>query len=194
MAAGGGQLLAKRLVVVSGKGGVGKSTVAAALGVVAARRGLRTVVAEVAGRADVAHVLGGEAADRLGEIEVYSGLHHVTIERRPALEEYLRDELPGPLPAGILARSRAFADVQLGCSRGTGGSSGCCDRPHARGSELDRCDRGCHRGADGGERDARLTRRAGERIGHQARRGRGQPDVSLSLQRQGCGRTRLSAG
>ncbi|MGB0091978.1 MAG: ArsA-related P-loop ATPase [Solirubrobacteraceae bacterium] len=57
MAAGGGQLLAKRLVVVSGKGGVGKSTVAAALGVVAARRGLRTVVAEVAGRADVAHVL-----------------------------------------------------------------------------------------------------------------------------------------
>ena len=108
MAAGGGQLLAKRLLVVSGKGGVGKSTVAAALGVVAARRGLRTVVAEVAGRADVARVLGGEAGDRLGEIEVFSGLHHVTIERQPALEEYLRDEVPGPLPAGILARSRAF--------------------------------------------------------------------------------------
>ena len=35
-------------------------------------------------------------------------LHHVTIDRQPALEEYLRDELPGPLPAAILARSRAF--------------------------------------------------------------------------------------
>ena len=36
------------LLVVTGKGGVGKTTVAAALGVAAARRGLRTIVAEVA--------------------------------------------------------------------------------------------------------------------------------------------------
>src|SRR5256885_564333 len=41
-------LLDKRLIFVTGKGGVGKSTVAVALGVVAARRGLRTIVAEVA--------------------------------------------------------------------------------------------------------------------------------------------------
>ena len=35
-------------------------------------------------------------------------LHHVTIDPSGALEEYLRQEVPGPLPAAMLARSRAF--------------------------------------------------------------------------------------
>ena len=38
----------KRLVFVTGKGGVGKTTVAAALGLAAARQGKRTIVCEVA--------------------------------------------------------------------------------------------------------------------------------------------------
>jgi anion-transporting ArsA/GET3 family ATPase len=101
-------LTRKRLLIVSGKGGVGKSTVAAALAVSAARRGLQTAIVEIAGRHDVASMLGAEPGGRLREVEVYPGLTHVTTERRPALEEYLRDELPGPLPAGVLARSRAF--------------------------------------------------------------------------------------
>jgi anion-transporting ArsA/GET3 family ATPase len=103
------ELSRRRLLIVSGKGGVGKSTVAAALGVAAARRGLQTIVAELAGCRDVARLFGGQAAERLGEVELYPGLHHVTIDRQPALEEYLRDEVPGPLPAAFLARSRAFA-------------------------------------------------------------------------------------
>src|SRR2546423_15479486 len=41
-------LLDKRLIVVTGKGGVGKTTVAAALGLAAARAGKRTMIAEVA--------------------------------------------------------------------------------------------------------------------------------------------------
>jgi len=108
MAAAAHDAIAERLVIVTGKGGVGKSTVAAALGVAALRRGLRTIVAELAGRSDVARVLGGEAANRLHETELDPGLHHVTIDRQPALEEYLREEVPGPLPAAILARSRLF--------------------------------------------------------------------------------------
>ena len=40
-------LLDRRLVIVTGKGGTGKTTVAAALGVAAAQRGLRVLVAEV---------------------------------------------------------------------------------------------------------------------------------------------------
>ena len=40
--------LEKRIVFLTGKGGVGKSTVAAALGVVATRRGKRTIIFEVA--------------------------------------------------------------------------------------------------------------------------------------------------
>ena len=39
-------LLDKRLIVVTGKGGVGKTTVAVALGLAAARAGKRTMVAE----------------------------------------------------------------------------------------------------------------------------------------------------
>src|SRR5690242_3964337 len=41
-------LLDHRLIFVTGKGGVGKSTVAIALGLLGARRGLRTIVAELA--------------------------------------------------------------------------------------------------------------------------------------------------
>ena len=41
------EVLGRRLVVVTGKGGVGKTTVAAALGLAAARAGKRTMVCEV---------------------------------------------------------------------------------------------------------------------------------------------------
>ncbi len=100
--------ITKRLLIVAGKGGVGRSTVTAALAVDATRRGLRTIVAETAGRADVARMLGGRPADPLVEVELERGLHHVTIDRRAALEEYLRYEVPGPFPAAMLARSAAF--------------------------------------------------------------------------------------
>src|SRR5580693_3438151 len=40
-------LLERKLIVVTGKGGVGKSTVACALGLAAAERGLRTIVVEL---------------------------------------------------------------------------------------------------------------------------------------------------
>ncbi|HKA14635.1 MAG TPA: TRC40/GET3/ArsA family transport-energizing ATPase [Myxococcota bacterium] len=51
-----------RLVLYTGKGGVGKTTTAAAAAVVAAERGLRTLVAS----ADVAHSLGDVLGERLG--------------------------------------------------------------------------------------------------------------------------------
>jgi anion-transporting ArsA/GET3 family ATPase len=43
-------LLERKLIVVTGKGGTGKSTVACALGLIAAHRGLRTIVVEVGGQ------------------------------------------------------------------------------------------------------------------------------------------------
>ena len=98
----------KQLVVVTGKGGVGKSTVTAVLAVAAVRAGRRAIVAEVAARADVARALGGRPGPPLRETEPYPGLRHITIDRRNAMENYLRDEVPGPLPAALLARSRAF--------------------------------------------------------------------------------------
>jgi len=101
-------LVDKDLLIVAGKGGVGRSTVAAAVGAAAARSGLRALVVETAGRADVPSLLGRPAGDPLTEVELLQGLHHVTIDRRGALEEYLRQEVPGPISAAVLARSRAF--------------------------------------------------------------------------------------
>jgi anion-transporting ArsA/GET3 family ATPase len=102
------RLIGKHFLIVAGKGGVGRSTVAAALGVAAARSGLRALVVETAGRGDVPSLFGRPAGDPLAEVQLRPKLHHVTIERRGALEEYLRREVPGPIPAGMLARSHAF--------------------------------------------------------------------------------------
>ncbi len=53
-------LLERKLIVVTGKGGTGKSTVACALGLIAARRGLRTVVVEVGQQHHAADLFGDE--------------------------------------------------------------------------------------------------------------------------------------
>lgn len=97
-----------RLIVVSGKGGVGKSTVAAAIALAASRRELATVIVEVAERGDAARLLGSEPAGDMRELELRPRLWHVTVQREAALEEYLRQEVPGPIPAGILAHSHVF--------------------------------------------------------------------------------------
>jgi anion-transporting ArsA/GET3 family ATPase len=91
--------------VVTGKGGVGKSTVAAALGLVAARRGLRTIVAEVARRDDVSRALGGEG---IQEEQLAPGLHHVSIDPEHAMELYLADQLPSRALVDVLTSSRTF--------------------------------------------------------------------------------------
>jgi len=102
-------LLAKDLVVVTGKGGAGKTTVAAALGLAAAARGRRVVVAEVAARDELARALGGGRAEPFVERNVAPGLHHVSIEPQRAMEEYLVDQLPSRALAEVLVRSRLFA-------------------------------------------------------------------------------------
>ena len=104
-------------MVVTGKGGVGKTTVAAALGLVAARRGLRTIVAEVQRRDDVSRALRHDAGSAPGtragdegiqEEELAPGLHHVSIDPELAMELYLTDQLPSAL-ADVIASSRTFS-------------------------------------------------------------------------------------
>jgi anion-transporting ArsA/GET3 family ATPase len=105
------KLLGKRLLFVTGKGGVGKSTVAAALGVLAARRGLRTIVAEVAGRNDVPHALGHPRDVPLPEeteAALGSGLFWISVDPQHALREYLLDQLRVRALAEALGQSRAF--------------------------------------------------------------------------------------
>jgi anion-transporting ArsA/GET3 family ATPase len=107
-----GALLDRRLLVVTGKGGVGKSTVSAALGLMAARAGRRTIVAEVARRDDVAAAFAPAGprgpARTFEEVQLAPGLFHVSIDPQDALEEYLRDQLSIGALADVLAQSRMF--------------------------------------------------------------------------------------
>jgi len=104
--------------VVTGKGGVGKSTVAAALGLAAARQGLRTIVVEVAARDDVSRMLDPSAAGAQGgpapahvERAVSPGLDHVSIDPQGAMEDYLHRQLPVGALAALLSRSRIFTTL-----------------------------------------------------------------------------------
>jgi anion-transporting ArsA/GET3 family ATPase len=83
----GSDLLDRRLVVVTGKGGVGKSTVAAALATLAARRGKRVLVAEVDARERVAPMLGGRPSGPVVR-QVLPHVSTVNVDPRHALEEY----------------------------------------------------------------------------------------------------------
>lgn len=62
-------LLERKLIVITGKGGTGKSTIAAALGLIAAGRGLRTIVAEVDGQGLLPALYGYGADGARGEDE-----------------------------------------------------------------------------------------------------------------------------
>ena len=123
-------LLQRRLVVVTGKGGVGKSTVAAALGLIAARAGRRVVVAEVGRRGDVLDTLDPPADALRGDptrvteddgerfVErpvaldgVAGSLHHVSISPEAALREYLRDQLPIGAIADLLGSGKVFTGL-----------------------------------------------------------------------------------
>ncbi len=83
------QLLDRRLIFVTGKGGVGKSTVAIVLGLVAARRGLRTIVAELHSQERVQGTFAHYGA-RFSEVELQPGLFTISIEAEEAMDEYLR--------------------------------------------------------------------------------------------------------
>jgi anion-transporting ArsA/GET3 family ATPase len=125
-------LLERKLIVVTGKGGVGKSTVASALGLAAAQRGLRTIVVELGAqhhlpdlfaademgpngtdRATRAegneHSHSGQRPDRHDgeEIELQKGLWTMSIDPDRALGEWLQT-LTGRISARLLASSSTF--------------------------------------------------------------------------------------
>jgi anion-transporting ArsA/GET3 family ATPase len=88
-------LLQRRLIFVTGKGGVGKSTVATALGMLAAQLGLRTIVAELASQDHVLRAFDQEGAP-FREVELAPGLFTISIDSQRAMDEYLRIKT-GPL-------------------------------------------------------------------------------------------------
>ena len=63
-----------RLVIVAGKGGVGKTTVTAALARMASRAGLSTLIVEVEGKSGLVGLLGGSGELGYDEVTFSSGL------------------------------------------------------------------------------------------------------------------------
>jgi anion-transporting ArsA/GET3 family ATPase len=98
-------ILDRRLIFVTGKGGVGKSTVATALGLLAARSGLRTIVAELASQERVQQAFEQDA-EPFQELELAPGLFTISIDPQNAMEEYLRIKT-GAL-GHMLASSKLF--------------------------------------------------------------------------------------
>src|SRR5258706_7174359 len=90
-------ILDKRLVFVTGKGGVGKTTVAVALGLAAARAGKRTIVCEVAHQERMSRVFRREGVG-YSETPLATDLYAISIDPERSMEEYLRQQVkPEPL-------------------------------------------------------------------------------------------------
>ncbi len=89
-------LLGRRLLVVTGKGGVGKSTVAAALALVAARQGKRVLVVDVDAKGTIAERF---EAGTIGfkPREVMPGVSVMAMDTEASLAEYLRLNLRIPI-------------------------------------------------------------------------------------------------
>ena len=97
----------RRLLYVTGKGGVGKTTVAAALGLAAAAAGRRTIVCEVAEQDRVSRAFKREGVVAETEVELAENLWAITIDPQQALEEWLARQIGG-VGLRVMARSSAF--------------------------------------------------------------------------------------
>lgn len=88
------QLLSRRLILVTGKGGTGKTTVSAAIGLLSAERGTRTIVCEVdTFRPALTPILGRRPGYK--PTPVAPRLDICNISWRDALVEWLRSHVPG---------------------------------------------------------------------------------------------------
>ena len=100
-------LFDKKLVFVTGKGGVGKSTISIALGMAAAARGKRTIVCEISSQENASRLFGkGEIG--FNEVELDKNLWAISIDPDESIREYLLLQLKVRAMRDLLVRSRIF--------------------------------------------------------------------------------------
>ena len=100
-------ILDKRLIFVTGKGGVGKSTVSAALGVAAAREGKRAIVCEVAQQERMSRFFERQGVG-YHETEIAPNLFAFSIDPQRALEEYLLMQIKVKPVYDLMFKNRVF--------------------------------------------------------------------------------------
>ena len=100
-------LLDRRLLFVTGKGGVGKTTISAALAWLAAERGKKTLVCEVDAKGDLADFYE-TAPTRFEEREVAPRLWAMSMDTEASLKQYLSLQLKIPLVARIGPLAQMF--------------------------------------------------------------------------------------
>ncbi|HKY14644.1 MAG TPA: ArsA family ATPase [Microthrixaceae bacterium] len=100
-------LLDRRLLFVTGKGGVGKTTIAAALATLAAEQGRRTLVCEVDAKGNLGEFVGSSNL-KFQPREVHPGLFAMHMETEESLKEYLRLQLRVPLLSRLGPLARTF--------------------------------------------------------------------------------------
>ena len=97
----------KRLVIVTGKGGVGKTTVAMALGLRAAGEGKRTIVCEVASQENASRMFDHTEVG-FHEVEMEENLWSISIDPDESMREYVLLQLKVRAMRDMLFRSRIF--------------------------------------------------------------------------------------
>ena len=101
------ELLDKRLVFVTGKGGVGKTTVAVALGLRAAEEGKRTIVCEVSSQETTSKIFDHTEVG-FHEVEMEENLWSISIDPDESMREYVLLQLKVRAMRDMLFRSRIF--------------------------------------------------------------------------------------
>lgn len=100
-------LLDLRLVFVTGKGGVGKTTVAAGLAQLAAEHGRRVLVCEIDAKGDIPALFEAPPAD-FAPREVSPGVWAMSMDTEASLREYLKLHLRIPVVGRIGPLAKAF--------------------------------------------------------------------------------------
>ena len=100
-------LLDRRLLFVTGKGGVGKTSVASALALLGARQGKRTLVCEVDAKGNLADFYGVGPLE-FAPTQVQPNLYAMAMSTEESLREYLKLQLKLPLLARLGPVAKMF--------------------------------------------------------------------------------------